>query len=494
MKYLYVMYMVIPLYIMLLMFLSADEDIPEDGNEKPSGIEKMFRKTASYLYKRFLKKNRFFLKSPSRRHVKDNLIRLNPEEDINNAVSIYYIKKISTMLVVIFMGSLLAILAGYSAGRDPGMNNQGEILRGGYDQGEKQIRLRASSEDGENLGDFLLNISEIEYTKEEAQRLYKQLLDSLSTTICGENTDLKHVKENLYLPDKVKGYPFEISWKSDNIDVLKSDGKTENDDISFKEDKVMLTANIKYKEFEWEHVFEVTVLPKDFTQDEVIYRKISKRITEAEENSKTKDRFLLPSETDGINLLWQEKYEDNSIVILIISIIAAISIFALGDKDLNKKVEDRRRGLILEYPAFVSRLVLYMGSGMSVRAILMRFSGEYKIQLKEGGKSSFLYEEITKSCRELESGVPELNVYEHLGIRCGCQQYARLVTLLAQNLKKGNSEMLKLLREESDKATLERMSYARKLGEEAGTKLLVPMIMMLLIVMVVIMVPAYLSF
>ena len=150
--------------------------------------------------------------------------------------------------------------------------------------------------------------------------------------------------------------------------------------------------------------------------------------------------------------------------------------------------------MILEYPAFVSRLVLYMGSGMSVRAILSKFSEEYKAHVKEGGKRSFLYEEISKSCHELESGVPEINVYERLGVRCGSQQYARLVTLLAQNLKKGNSEMMTLLREESDKATLERMSYARKLGEEAGTKLLVPMIMMLLIVMVVIMVPAYLSF
>ena len=39
-----------------------------------------------------------------------------------------------------------------------------------------------------------------------------------------------------------------------------------------------------------------------------------------------------------------------------------------------------------------------------------------------------------------------------------------------------------------------RKDTARKLGEEAGTKLLVPMIMMLIVVMMMITIPAYLGF
>jgi hypothetical protein len=492
MKYIYVLYLVIPLYMMLLALLSSDESIPEE--EATSGIEKLFMKTASYIYRRFLRKNRFFLSSPGRRHVKDNLIKLDSEGDINKKLSSYYIKKISTMLILIFMGSMLAILAAYSSGRESNLNAEGEIMRSDYGKGEKEARLVAVDENGESVGDFSLKISEIEYTKAEAEKLYTKLISELSTVIVGENKDLNHVKEDLYLPDKIKGYPFEISWKSDNIDALHSDGKTINDDISFKGEKSLLTATIKYKDYEWEHVFDVKVIPKDFTDEEILYQEVNESLTETEEETRTKDSFSLPADAEGITLFWKEKTEDNSFLILLMSVIAAISIFAMGDKDLSKKVEDRRKQMTLEYPGFVSRLVLYMGSGMSVRAILMKFSKEYKEHIREGGKKSFLYEEITKSCRELESGVPEINVYERLGIRCGSQQYARLVTLLSQNLKKGNSEMLTLLREESDKATLERMSYARKLGEEAGTKLLVPMVMMLLIVMVVIMVPAYLSF
>ena len=40
----------------------------------------------------------------------------------------------------------------------------------------------------------------------------------------------------------------------------------------------------------------------------------------------------------------------------------------------------------------------------------------------------------------------------------------------------------------------ERKSLARKLGEEAGTKLLLPMMLMLILVVVILMVPAVLAF
>ena len=65
---------------------------------------------------------------------------------------------------------------------------------------------------------------------------------------------------------------------------------------------------------------------------------------------------------------------------------------------------------------------------------------------------------------------------------------------MAVNIRKGNSELLSLLSEESKKAFEERMEKVRKTGEEAGTKLLMPMIIMLVIVMIMIMIPAYMAF
>ena len=49
-------------------------------------------------------------------------------------------------------------------------------------------------------------------------------------------------------------------------------------------------------------------------------------------------------------------------------------------------------------------------------------------------------------------------------------------------------------RQEAGNAFEERKNMARRLGEEAGTKLLLPMMMMLGIVMMLIIIPAYFSF
>ncbi len=70
----------------------------------------------------------------------------------------------------------------------------------------------------------------------------------------------------------------------------------------------------------------------------------------------------------------------------------------------------------------------------------------------------------------------------------------KLSALLSQNIRKGSNDLLRVLRQEADNAFAERKSLAKKLGEEAGTKLLLPMMMMLCVVMVIIMIPAYFSF
>ena len=64
----------------------------------------------------------------------------------------------------------------------------------------------------------------------------------------------------------------------------------------------------------------------------------------------------------------------------------------------------------------------------------------------------------------------------------------------SQNIRKGSRGLTELLREEGKLAYEERKENAKQLGEEAGTKLLLPMIIMLSIVLVIILVPSFLSF
>ena len=69
-----------------------------------------------------------------------------------------------------------------------------------------------------------------------------------------------------------------------------------------------------------------------------------------------------------------------------------------------------------------------------------------------------------------------------------------LSVLLVQNLRRGNENLLELLEREAASVTEERKRSARVQGEEAAIKLLLPMVMQLVVVLIILVVPAFLNF
>ena len=131
-----------------------------------------------------------------------------------------------------------------------------------------------------------------------------------------------------------------------------------------------------------------------------------------------------------------------------------------------------------------------MEAGMSVSGALFRLQKEGQKRDKKG----YLYEELAYVCRQIKNGLPEKEGYELLAIRCNLSNYRKLINLLLQHIQKGSNTILDNLRKEAAKAVEEKKGRIQKKGEEMGTKLLFPMMIMLLIVMIFIMVPALFSF
>ena len=90
----------------------------------------------------------------------------------------------------------------------------------------------------------------------------------------------------------------------------------------------------------------------------------------------------------------------------------------------------------------ISKFVLYLGAGLSVRSTFFKIGEDYERRREEGIKERYVYEEILFVCRELTSGVPETEAYARFGQRCRYRQYTKLSALLAQNLRKGNQRAL----------------------------------------------------
>ena len=202
--------------------------------------------------------------------------------------------------------------------------------------------------------------------------------------------------------------------------------------------------------------------------------------------------MTLPGQIGTEPVIWQEIIEDSSGYFLILVLLAACALYWGKARELDQRLEERKRELLLDYPELVNKLALYMGAGMTIRNAFLKMGEDYKKQKER--RKRYVYEEVLMTCYELQVGRSETEAYDHFGKRCQLQPYIRLSALLSQNIRKGSNDLLRMLRQEADSAFAERKSLAKKLGEEAGTKLLLPMMMMLCVVMVIIMIPAYFSF
>lgn len=145
----------------------------------------------------------------------------------------------------------------------------------------------------------------------------------------------------------------------------------------------------------------------------------------------------------------------------------------------------------LQYADMVSNLALLLGAGMNVSSAWNRLTTNYTNKRnKKTICEKEVYEEMLKTAYEIKNGMGEERAYERFGERCGGYRYRKFGNLLAQNLRKGSRGLTKLLEQEAEAAFEERKSMARKLGEEAGTKMLFPMILMLGAVMLILAFPA----
>lgn len=192
----------------------------------------------------------------------------------------------------------------------------------------------------------------------------------------------------------------------------------------------------------------------------------------------------MPEEWEEYSLEWRQKTEDNSLLFLLVASGSAVAVYFLMDQDLHGEWKKKQREMKREYPFVVNKLVLYLGAGMTIRRAFNKVA-------MDGKKGNAVYEQMRFTCHQLQSGASEPAAYEEFGSRSGLQEYIRLGGFLAQNLRKGSSKLGELLTQESEQAFREQINTYRKLGEEASTKLLVPMVMLLALIMVMIMLPAF---
>lgn len=417
--------------------------------------------------------------------IKEALAFLYPGEDGGKSMECYRYRKAGYM-VCIYFAAVLTACAVYACGENGVLLDGGRIERMEYQGGEVEAELIA--EVGGQAKPLTVKVSERSYTQKELEEQFNRLLPVLDEIVKGENTQIQAVRKNLRLPDRVEGFPFSISWESGDYELVGADGTVNGRGADEEGELVGLRAMIRCGGFERDYRFYVNVLPPSYSDQEKLEELLLDRLEGEDKDSANENYFKLPSEVNGWPVVWKEKNGSGGLEALGAFAAAALLVWFALDKDLKKSMEQKEKELLEEYPEVVSRLTLFIGAGMTVQAAFRKTAEQGK------GSAKAVYQEMLTACNEMDAGVPESQAYMRFGRRCRLKEYRRFGMLLTQNLKKGARGLLPRLQEESRTALQEKKAEAVRLGEEAGTKLLLPMTGMLVFVMIVIIVPAFGSF
>ena len=496
--------------------LSYRERLPQDTRDPPPLYMRPFRRMAVWLYRKLVEYR-------ARRRQKGKILNLPGEEGVRNDLQIlypslkagrqeilYHLKKTEKLLALLFAGVLLAGSLHVRSLFSGIVQENGQIPRAEVGGSDRSVRLKALSPETDadsaqqgDYGTYTVTVHARQYTREEAQKEAQTILQQFPRALLGENISEDQIRTPLVMPSSEDTAPFSLNWERSRYAVLDIDGSIFNSEYTEQQaEEVELTAVLSYGDYRFQKKMTFVVRAPQRNEEDLRRREIDSTLTDAERKSASRRFFVLPSGAGQLSLIWEEEVEDVSAGVLILGIVSCIMAWYVMDYRLHERIRERSRQMAIDYPQLTSKMVLYLEAGMSVRNIFYKCGSEYlqkmEKQIHKSGKKPCvercLYEEIVLVCNELDSGIPEAEAYMHFGRRCRSRQYTKLCTLLVQNLRRGNDTLLQVLQEEAQNSFEERKNLAREMGEEAGTRLLLPMMIMLAVTMLIIIVPAYFSF
>lgn len=367
----------------------------------------------------------------------------------------------------------------------------GELLRPDSGEAEAKYRLKAVFDGCEEEVEVLVNERSLSFS--EAQEIFELGREALLSVMERQNGSLEHIQGDIYLPQSILEGRIKLSWRSSDIKYIYDDGTINRAGcMQLPEEGVVvtMTAKMLVQDYEAETSVLVCLTEEDLWSEEERRKNILEQsLKKAEEVFVEEDFVRLPDTIDGKKVIYYGYRENNAPKLVMLGILAALSSIVLQRRHRQAKEEKRNKELALAYAPIVTKFTLLIGAGINIRGAWEKLADDYR---KENTPNA-AYEEIQRTCNEMQNGMPEGEAYRRFGKRCKLPQYIKFGNLLEQNLRKGTKGLTDMLESEVREAFEERKALAFRLGEEAGTKLLLPMLLLLAIVIAICVIPAFLS-
>ena len=328
------------------------------------------------------------------------------------------------------------------------------------------------------------------YTEQEAAEVFAKVKAGILEEILGENPSLQEVRHDLILPTEKPG-GIRIAWRSSEPEVLDEDGTILVGWESDSGTQVTLQAEITDGFYRDEMEVSAIVYPPEKSEAEQLASQLAKQVEQEAAKQPGAVQVALPREFEGRTLRFRKETGTEYLLFPVLGVVLAMFFHWQAKNTEMEARKKREKQLQYDYADLVYQLMVFTGAGLTVSRAWKQIVDNYEKRL--GNRTSqprAVYEEMEIALGEMENGRPESQAVSRFGERCQLNEYRRLSSILGQNRHTGMKNLQELLAQEMDTAWEQQKQAAKRLGEEAGTKLLLPLFLMLLVVMVLVMVPA----
>lgn len=447
------------------------------------------------------------------------------------------IKKVKKRSIYCIVAGLVLSVVSFFTNQSSIYKRPYEIERSAYGTQKTPYKLNVRADNLTKDMEFSVSVSPKRYEKEEADKKFIEKMDELQIDILNENESLEKVSSKLnFNKDLGEGIKASYSFSPERIDeyydkyeekkskkskkvstesnlesfnyfvkyqgVIDGSGNIRNSD--FKVDEfctgyiiVELSTDIKGKETPYrseKYMLPVRVVCKPLSALDAFKIAFKKAFDEKDKDTVSNDTISLPKQVNNFNISYNERINLSFLLMPVLGILLAILLEARDKERERDKAKKRLRRLEIDYTQIITKILLYVSSGMTIRNSMIRLAEQYqKIKDNDGNSTRVAYEELILVKNKLNSSYSEVRAYEEMAQNINLRTYTKFLNIIIQSIKNGNKELKNILNMEVQDALYERKQHAKKLGEEAATKLVLPLMMMLAIIMVIIMVPAFMG-
>ena len=181
-----------------------------------------------------------------------------------------------------------------------------------------------------------------------------------------------------------------------------------------------------------------------------------------------------------LGLLFGAIVNDPMYAFLALLVVVALVVYL--DWDVNNSIEKKRDEILSDYPEVLSKLALLVNAGMII-------SDAWKKVAYTSDKP--LYKEMQTTTLEMNNGIGIIDALYRFSQRCGIKEIRKFASIVSQSIMKSENDLPVTLRYMSQESWEEKKHAAKRKGETASSKLMMPLMIMFIGILIMVIVPIF---